>query len=76
MADFIFDDDLTEVENVITNFIYDVIMNIEDNIMYKLLRENEFIEITIPRMEVGNYVINEFIAKIPREKVEEMLFNV
>ena len=76
MADFIFDDDLTEVENVITNFIYDVIMNIEDNVMYKLLRENEFIEITIPRMEVGNYVINEFIAKIPREKVEEMLFNV
>ena len=68
--------DTLEIENELSQYIISVIKSIEEATIYELLRQYDYIEIDIPKLEIGSYVVNEFTAKIPRDKVEEILFNV
>jgi len=64
----------TEVENEISQYIIDIIKNCPTKQIYSLLRENEYITINVPKMELGNYTINSFDAEVSRVDVERILF--
>ena len=65
-----------DIENELSNFIASVIKGVDEQIIFDMLRRDDHIDVEIPRMEVGNYIVNPFTARVPREKIEEIIFTV